>query len=133
MRRSHLQMFELQTLGRVHKGAHMLWWDWTARRRLTLLAVIFTVAAMPWLLLGWLPDNWGAFAGGTAFLAIPQIIAWFLFVGLRTGRLPVRFGSEDRKETPTWFWIIAAMYLAILLLFAWMGIALVFDLPMLPM
>jgi hypothetical protein len=73
------------------------------------------------------------FAGGTAFLAIPQIIAWFLFVGLRTGRMPVRFGSEDRTKSPTWFGIAAVVYAALLLLFLWVIVAVIFDLSMPPL
>ena len=113
----------------------MLWWDWTGRQRLWLLTAILTVAAAPWLLLGFFPYssyNLGAVAGGTAFLAIPQLIAWFLFVGLRTERMPVRFGSEYRPKSPTWFWSVAAMYAVLLLLFLWVVIAVVFDLPIPP-
>ena len=91
---------------------------------------MLTVAATPWLFLGWLPNEWGAFVGGTAFLAIPQIVAWLLFVGLWTGRMPVRGGAGDRHEAPTWFWIIAAMYAALLLLFLWIILAVLIDLPM---
>jgi hypothetical protein len=93
---------------------------------------MLTVAATPWLLFGFLPYNsynLGVVAGGTAFLAIPQIVAWFLFVGLRTGRMPVRGGSEDRTASPTWFWITAAMYAALVALFLWFIIAVIFDLP----
>lgn len=101
----------------------MLWWDWNKRQRLALLAAMFAVAATPWLLLGWLPSEWGAFVGGTAFLAIPQMLAWYLFVGLRTGRLPSRFGSEYRSESPTWFWILATMYAGLVLLFLYIILA----------
>lgn len=114
----------------------MLWWDWTGRQQLALLAAVLTVAATPWLLLGFSPYNsynLGAFAGGTCFLAIPQILAWFLFVGLRTGRIPVRGGHEDRGESPTWFWTVAAMYAALVAMFVWMIVAVIFDLPMFPL
>ena len=63
------------------------------------------------------PHFWGAFVGCTAFLAIPQIVAWFLFVGLKTGRIPVRGGVEERRESPVWFWSIAAGYAVLLLIF----------------
>jgi hypothetical protein len=111
----------------------MLWWDWTARQRLALLALMLTIAVAPWLMLGFLPRtsyNLGVVAGGTAFLIMPQIIAWFLFVGLRTGRMPVRFGSEHRISSPAWFWCVAALYAALLVLFLWMIIAVVLDMPM---
>lgn len=100
----------------------MLWWDWTARQRWALLVAILIFSAMPWLLLGWLPYNLynlGALAGGTAFLAVHLIIAWFLIVGLRTGRIPMRNGSEDRTKAPTWFWLVAAAYSALLIFFLW--------------
>jgi hypothetical protein len=98
----------------------MLWWDWNARQRLSLLAAILAIAAMPWLLLGWAPNDWGAFVGGTVFLAIPLMIAWALFVGLRTGRMPSAYGrSELRAETPAWFWFTGALYAGLLLFFLW--------------
>lgn len=106
----------------------MLWWDWSAARRLGLLAAMLAIAATPWLLLGWAPGNWGAFAGGTALLTIPQVIAWFLYVGLRTGRMPLRGGREDRRESPTWFWIVAALYAAMLFQFAWLAATVLADL-----
>lgn len=104
----------------------MLWCDWSRSKRLSLLGAMLAIAAMPWLFLGWLPDQWGAFVGGTAFLTIPQIVAWMLFVGLRTGRMPSAYGrSELRAETPTWFWITAAGYAALLFLFVWIIVGVV--------
>jgi len=88
---------------------------------------MFVVAAFPWVILGWLPRQIGAFIGGTAFLLIPQIIGWFLIVGLMTGRIPARGASETRSTSPTWFWIIAAMYSALLILFAWIIISVLGD------
>lgn len=110
----------------------MLWWDWTGRQRLALLAAMLAIAAAPWLWLGWLPDQWAAFAGGTAFLTIPQLVGWFLFVGLRTGRMPVRGGVEARRDSQTWFWMVAAIYGALLLLFLWAILALLIDLAIPP-
>lgn len=110
----------------------MLWWDWNARQRLALVAAMLAVAATPWLMLGWLPNEWGAFVGGTAFLTIPQVVAWFLFVGLRTGRMPIRGGAEVRRESPMWFWSTAVMYAVLVLLFLWVILAVLFDLPMPP-
>ena len=91
--------------------------------------MMLAIAATPWVLLGWLPNEWGAFVGGTAFLIIPQIVAWFLFVGLRTGRIPSRYGSEYRSDSPTWFWITAAIYAGIVLLFLWIILAVLTDGP----
>lgn len=111
----------------------MLWWDWTWRQRLALSVAILIVAATPWLIFGFWPHssyNLGVLAGGTAFLAIPQIFAWFLFVGLRTGRIPIRFGSECRTESPAWFWTASAIYVVILVLFALMIGAIIFDVPL---
>lgn len=101
----------------------MLWWDWSSRQRLGLLAAMLAIAATPWILLGWVPHDWGAFIGGTAFLAIPQLMAWALFVGLRTGRMPSAYGrSELRAETPTWFWLTGALYGGLLLVFLWIAL-----------
>ena len=95
----------------------MLWWDWTGAQRLRLMAVMLGMAAIPWVLLGWFTHQWRALPGGTALLLMPQVIAWLLFVGLKTGRMPIRGGSESRAGTPAWFWITAAIYGALLLLF----------------
>ena len=91
---------------------------------------MFALAAIPCVLLGWLPNDWRAFVGGTAFLAIAQIVAWMLFVGLRAGRIPVRGGAADRSDSPTWFWIVAAMYAALLLAFFWAILVVLFEVPM---
>jgi len=102
----------------------MLWWDWTIRQRLSLLAAMIAVAASPGLLLGLLPNDVGGFVSGTAILVIPQIIAWNLFVGLRTGRMPSGHGTfEVRAEAPVWFWLTAAPYAGCLLLFLWLVLA----------
>jgi hypothetical protein len=85
-----------------------------------LFAAMLAIAAIPLLLLGWMPNEWGAVIRGIAFLAIPQLIAWALFVGLRTGRMPSAYGrSELRAERPTWFWLTGALYGGLLLLFMW--------------
>jgi hypothetical protein len=99
----------------------MLWWDWNAKQKLALLAAILIIAATPWLLLGWLPEQLGAFVGGTALLCIPQMMAWFVFVGLRTGRIPSAYGrSELRATEPAWFWFTCALYGGVLLTFFWL-------------
>jgi hypothetical protein len=106
----------------------MLWWDWSTRQRLGLLAAMVAIAATPWLLLGWLPNEWGAFLGGTSFLAIPQMIAWCLFVGLKTGRMPSAYGrSELRAASPRWLWLTGGLYAGLLLLFLWVILAVVMD------
>jgi hypothetical protein len=80
---------------------------------------MLVIAVMPWVMLGWSSHEWKALIGGTAFLLIPQIVGWFLFVGLFTGRIPTRGGSELRSMSPIWFWAVAATYGALLLLYAW--------------
>ena len=98
----------------------MIWWDWKTRQRLALMAGMLAVAAIPWIALGWFTKDWRALAGGTAFLFITQIVAWALFIGLTTGRIPSAYGkSELRAESPTWFWLTGGGYAAILLLFLW--------------
>lgn len=86
-----------------------------------LLAGILLLAATPWLMLGWLRNEFGALVGGTALLAIPQMMAWFIFVGLQTGRIPSAYGgSELREKEPTWFWFTTALYCGVLLTFFWL-------------
>jgi hypothetical protein len=98
----------------------MLWWDWNIRQRLALLGAMIALGAIPWLALGELKEP-GVILGGTAFLAIPQMTGWALYVGLHTGRMPSAYGrSERRDQSPTWFWITGAGYVAILLLFVCM-------------
>jgi hypothetical protein len=105
----------------------MLWWDWKGAQRITLLAAMLAFAALPWIMLGWLPHQWRAFIGGTAFLMLPLIFGWFMFVGLVTGRIPARGGSETREISPTWFWAVAATYAGFLVFFAWMIVSVVVD------
>ena len=109
----------LRSLATRLQAATMLWWDWNGRQRLAVLSAMLAVAATPCVLLGWL-DDWRAFVGGTAFLAIPQIVAWCLFVALKTGRMPSAYGrSELRAASPTWFWLTGGIYAALLLAFLW--------------
>ena len=98
----------------------MIWWDWNVGKRLALVATILLVAVVPLILVGGFGNNWGALAGGAAFLLIPQLVAWMLFVGLRTGRMPSAYGrSELRTESPRWFWLTGATYAGLLVLFLW--------------
>ena len=97
--------------------ATVLWWDWKTSQRLAVLAVMLVLAATPWLWISISMGDWRGFLGGTAFLLIPQLIGWLLFVGLKTGRMPTRGAPELRAESPTWFWTIAAMYAGLLVVF----------------
>ena len=97
----------------------MIWWDWSAQHRMATLGAMLALAALPWLLLGWLPQEWGAFIGGTSFLAIPQMVGWLLFVGLKTGVMPVRGRKVDRRVSPREFWVVAASYSAVLFVYVW--------------
>jgi hypothetical protein len=105
----------------------MLWWDWTPLQRLALLTAMLAIAALSWIILGWLPHEWQAFIGGTAFLMLPQMFGWFLLVGLVTGRMPARGGSEIRSASRTAFWVIAGAYAALLLLFGWIIVSVAAD------
>lgn len=95
----------------------MLWWDWNGKQRLLLFAAMLGCATVPLLLMGWPLSEWRAYIGGIAFLLIPQLVGFYLFVGLNTGRMPARAGSESRVDSPTWFWIIAAGYAAVVATF----------------
>jgi hypothetical protein len=98
----------------------MIWWGWSASQRVALMAAMLIVAAISLTLVGRFTSDWRALLGGIAFLFVPQIVGWLLFVGLRTGRMPSAYGrSELRAESPTWFWITGAGYAGLLLLFIW--------------
>lgn len=106
----------------VEVGSHnriMIWWDWSGYQRMAMLAAMVALASLPWLMLGWLPQNWRAFIGGTSFLTIPQIVGWLLFVGLKTGVMPERGGKVERQASPIGFWLVAAAYGLVLVVYAW--------------
>jgi len=89
-------------------------------RRVALMSAMLVVATIPLILVGGFTNDWRALLGGIAFLFVPQIVAWLLFVGLTTGRMPSAYGhSELRAESRTWFWITALGYAALLVFFIW--------------
>lgn len=99
----------------------MIWWNWTASQRRTLIAAMLALAASPWVIIGYFLRDWRAAAGGTALLFIAQMLAWLLFVGLATGRMPSGYGrAERRSETPIWFWATGIAYASVLLMILWM-------------
>lgn len=103
-----------------------MWWDWNTKQRLALMAAILVVAAIPCIVIGWFTTDWRALLGGSAFLFIPLLVGWLLFVGLKTGRMPSAYGrSELRAQSPTWFWATGSLYVGLLLLFLWiiLGVA----------
>jgi hypothetical protein len=86
------------------------------------------IAAIPWIAVGWFPSDWQALLGGTALLFIPQIVGWFLFVGLTTGRMPsARGSSELRTESPAWFWLAGGLYAGFLLFLLGMTVGVLLD------
>jgi hypothetical protein len=96
----------------------VIWWNWKIGQRLALIGFMLSIAAIPWLLIGKLTSDWRGMIGGTALFFIPLMVAWLLFVGLRTGRMPSAYGrSELRSEAPRWFWMTGAAYASLLLLF----------------
>ena len=97
----------------------MFWWDWTGKKRIEALLVMVGVAATPWFLLGWLPKQIGAFVGGTAFLLIPQLMAFFLLIGFKSGVMPMRGGKAVRTESPISFWFAALCYGGLLVFTLW--------------
>ncbi len=99
----------------------MIWWDWTANRRRKLIALMLALAASPWLLIDEVFKDWREMAGGTALLFIAQIVAWLLYVGLATGRMPSGYSrAERRSEAPIWFWATGVAYAGVLLMLLWM-------------
>ncbi len=94
----------------------MLWWDWTWRHKLILVATMPIVAAIACLLLGF-PPTGGAFVGGVAFLTIPQLCGWMLYVGLRTGRIQARGDTMSRADAPFGFWFTVTSYFAVFIVY----------------
>ena len=104
----------------------MIWWDWKTRQRLALMAGMCAVAVIPWLIIGLASKDWRALIGGTAFLFIPQIVGWLLYVGLATGRMPSAYGrSETRDASPRGFWLTGSLYAGLLLLFLYIIVSVV--------
>ena len=98
----------------------MLWWDWNTSKRLRLLAMLLGVAAIPSFLMCRTINDWRPALPAIAFFAIPLMVGWLLFVGLKTGRMPSAYGrSELRAASPRWFWITGSLYGGLLLLFLW--------------
>lgn len=94
----------------------MIWWDWKTRQRLALMAGMCTVAAIPWLIIGWTSNDWRGLIGGTGLLFFPQIFGWMLYVGLATGRMPSAYGrSEMRDASPAWYWLTGSLYAGLLI------------------
>ena len=101
----------------------MLWWHWKTKKRLSLLAALLLLAAIPSVLICWTTTDWRALVPGTALFGIPLMVGWLLFVGLKTGRMPSAYGrSELRSGSPTWFWVTASLYAGVLLLFLWFSL-----------
>ena len=87
---------------------------------------MFVVAAIPFILIGEFTNDWRALIGGGAFLLVPQIVGWLLYVGLATGRMPSAYGrSELRSDNPIWFWLTGGAYAALLLLFLWITLGVI--------
>ncbi|GHD02181.1 hypothetical protein [Novosphingobium pokkalii] len=97
----------------------MLWWDWSWKQRGGTLACFFAIAIMPFLIFGGSSFGWRAMIGGTAFLLIPQIVGWLLFVGLKTGIMPARGAKVERNNSPVGFWTLAAAYGGLLAMYGW--------------
>lgn len=85
---------------------------------MALMAGMCAVAAIPWLIIGQASKDWRGLIGGTAFLFIPQIVGWLLYVGLATGRMPSAYRrSETRDASPRWFWLTGSLHAGLLLLY----------------
>lgn len=95
----------------------MIWWNWKTNQRLLVIAVMVVAATVMTASVGGAAIGWRALVGMASFLFIPQIIAWLLFVGLKTGCMPSAYGrSELRSESPAWFWSTGSLYAGLLLL-----------------
>ena len=95
----------------------MIWWDWTWPQRWSLLAAYVGIAALPGLLamiVGAWPLDWRVFVGSCAFFCVPLLLGTMLFVGLRTGRMPIRGEPFVRATEPVWFWMTGGMYVVAL-------------------
>lgn len=109
---------------------HVIWWNWKTNRRLALVSAIACVATIPSLWIGAVTKDWRVILSGTAFFFLPMILAWLLFVGLTTGRMPSAYGrSELRASSPTWFWLTAGIYAGLVLLFLYFVLEVVLGGP----
>ena len=75
----------------------------------------------------WLPREIGAFVGGTAFLMIPQLMAFFLLIGFKSGVMPMRGGKAARKDDPISFWLAASCYGGLLAFTLWFILTVLAD------
>jgi hypothetical protein len=105
----------------------MFWWDWSWKQKGGTLACFFVIAIVPVLIFGGALGGWRAVFGGSAFLLIPQIVGWLLFVGLKTGIMPARVGKIDRNSSPFWFWMIAVTYAGLLVFYGWIFVMVLSD------
>ena len=95
----------------------MIWWDWGLRRKTALLGgmIFFPLAGVVWVF--GLHTDLGTILGGVSFLFIPELMAWMLFVGLRTGFMPQRGAKVIRATQPVEFWVTAVAYAVIFVMF----------------
>ena len=94
----------------------MFYWDWKPSQRWTVVLAMVGVSALPGIWFGLL-SNWRALVGSVAFLTIPQIVGFLLFVGLKTGVMPQRGRRVSKAESPIEFWITGGLYVALLVLY----------------
>lgn len=83
-----------------------------------MVAALLGLAATTWMIVWWLwtrsmPD-WKGLLGGTSFLAIPLLVGFGLFVGLRTGLMPQRGRRVSRADHPVDFWFTGGLYATLL-------------------
>ncbi len=100
----------------------MIWWGWTNARQWAFLGGLYAVGTLPGLLLALIvdiADEWQLVLGSGLLFLLPLMLCWYLFVGLRTGRIPTRFGSDDRQTSPLSFWLQVVLYAGALAYLVW--------------
>ena len=58
---------------------------------------------------------------------IPQLMAFFLLIGFKSGVMPMRGGKAARKDEPTSFWLAASCYGALLAFTLWFILTVLVD------
>jgi hypothetical protein len=104
----------------------MIYWSWGTGRKRALVASMVGLSATTLLILGWSLERsllaWRTLLIGISVLTIPQIVAFLLFVGLRTGMMPQRGRRVSRTEHPIDFWMTAGGYGIVLAMYIFFGL-----------
>jgi hypothetical protein len=103
----------------------MIWFNWSWRAKLALVAAMVGVSAGLTFLLAWSahePFDWRVVAGGIGFFTMPQLMGWMLFVAAKTGTIEMK-GRFSRADQPFDFWFRVVGCCIILATYAYAAVA----------